>query len=111
MALHATLHCDANASVAFTFTVTNSSDGVIDLEFTSGNVADVAVYPGSKEIPAWRASDGMMFTQALQTITLDPGECLERTYEWSDASSGKYRAEGTLLATNVDVSATCQFRV
>jgi archaellum component FlaG (FlaF/FlaG flagellin family) len=86
-----------DGAVAFAFTVENVGTEPIELEFRSGKVADVAVYNDGVEI--WRWSEGRMFTQAIQTETLDPGELLSREVAWDDPRSGAYTAVASLEAT------------
>ena len=85
--------------VEFAFTVTNASTEPIDLEFRSGKVADVAVYDDGVEI--WRWSEDRMFTQALDTETLAPGESFRHEATWENPPPGEYTAEAVLDTTNI----------
>lgn len=83
-------------SVGLTLQVTNGGSAPLPLEFRSGQEFDFAVLRGSQEI--WRWSSDMMFTQALHTETLAPGET--RTYRaaWRPpaGAQGEYTALGQL---------------
>jgi len=108
MSLEATLDASVDGTVAFTFSVTNTGDAPVDLQFRSGQVADVAVFDDGEEV--WRWSDGRMFTQALQSKTLDPGESMRQQFSWEEPQPGTYTATGT-LATDRDVEATTTLTV
>jgi hypothetical protein len=85
--------------VEFTFTVENASTEPVDLAFQSGKVADVAVYEDGAEV--WRWSEGRLFTQALETMTLAPGESFAREMTWENPPPGEYTAEASLDASTV----------
>lgn len=100
MVLDATLDITVERTgVTFAFSVTNPDTEPVDLTFRTGMVADVAVYQGGVEV--WRWSDDRMFTQAIETQTLAPGETLVFEASWDDSSPGSYIAEASLAATNV----------
>lgn len=100
MILDATLDITVERTgVTFAFGITNPGTEPIDLTFRTGMVADVAVYQDGVEV--WRWSDGRMFTQAIETQTLAPGETLVFEANWDDSSPGSYTAEASLAATNV----------
>lgn len=105
-ALHATTSPDG---VEFAFTVENASTESVELEFRSGLVADFVVLADDEEV--WRYSDGMMFTQALQSETLAPGEAFTYPATWDDPTPGEYEAVATLQTRNTPVEATTAFRV
>ena len=89
-------------TVTFEFRVENAGESPVELTFSSGQTADVAVYEGTtitaEDEPVWRWSDGMMFTQALQTRTLPPGDTITEEFTWETESGGEYTARGTLTA-------------
>lgn len=85
--------------VEFVFTVENVGRSPIELEFSDGKKADVAVFESGTEV--WRWSDDRMFTQALETETLAPGQSFTHEVTWDDPPPGKYVAEASLEATNV----------
>ncbi|WP_435153799.1 BsuPI-related putative proteinase inhibitor [Haladaptatus sp. DFWS20] len=109
-----TLESDVTATpgdgnVEFELTVRNPGDDTVEVTFRSGLKADFAVLEDDNEI--WRASDGRMFTQALQSETFDPGE--ERTFSggWADPTPGYYTVVATLEIMDEDVEARTDFSV
>lgn len=113
----------ADAGVEFTYTVENVSDEPAELTLRSGKKADVAVYDASdpeglprrarspsggaetrsgtpddepEPDPVWRWSDGQMFTQALESRTIDAGEETTFTFTWEEPDSGEYVGVATL---------------
>lgn len=59
----------------FKFIFTNTSENNLELNFNSGQKFEFILSKDGKE--AWKYSNEMMFTQALETITLKPGETIE----------------------------------
>lgn len=110
MSLAASIEATVNDDVAFDVTVTNEGDDPVELTFQSGLDVDVAVYERSDDEPVWRWSDDRMFTQAVQTCTIEPDDRLERTYTWPDPPSGEYEAVAT-LANERDVEARTELTV
>lgn len=96
-------------TVEFVFTVENTGTDPVDLDFRSGQAADVTVVRDDDE--AWRWSDGRLFTQALRSETVAPGD--SRVYEmtWETPEPGTYEAVATLEAANVSVEAQAGFEV
>lgn len=99
----------------FTLTVTNEGPDPVELSFRSGQRFDFVVEEkpaesregsgeGEKKV-RWRYSDGRMFTQALESETLEPGESQSYEAVWSDPPAGEYEVRGTSTAENVDVDA------
>jgi len=105
MALQGTLDATVDGDVTFRFTVRNNGTSPVALNFRTGQRADVVVTDAETGDEVWQWSRGQMFTQALATEELAPGETLERTLTWSDPPTGSYDAEGSLAAQQ-DVSAT-----
>ena len=62
----------AGDSVRFTLQVTNPGPAPLALHFRSGQSYDFVVTDGAATV--WRWSEDMMFTQALRSETLAPGE-------------------------------------
>lgn len=98
-----------DAAVEFVFTVTNANTETADIEFRSGKVADIAVYENGSEV--WRWSDDKMFTQALETETLEPGESFAHEGVWQDPPPGRYTVEASLAARNVALREQTVFEV
>lgn len=103
-ALDATVEADA---VTFEFAVTNAGTEPAELTFATGLAADfVAVADGEER---WRASDGRLFTQALRSETLAPGETVTYRETWSDPEPGEYEVTATLEARHTSVEARTAF--
>ena len=84
--------------VTFAFTVENRSDETETLSFRDACTADFAVTDAEEE--CWRWSQGRMFTQALQSTELTPGESVTYEGAWKHPESGTYTAVATLEAEN-----------
>jgi hypothetical protein len=110
MSLQGTLDATVDGDVIFRFTVRNNGTSPVALSFRTGQRADVVVTDAETGDEVWQWSRGRMFTQALATEELAPGETLERTLTWSDPPAGRYEAEGSLAAQQ-DVSATTSLDV
>ncbi|WP_101296721.1 BsuPI-related putative proteinase inhibitor [Halegenticoccus soli] len=95
--------------VEFALAVENAGDEPVTLSFRDGQRADFAVYEDGVEV--WRWSEGRMFTMALGSETLDPGERVSYGGTWEEPSPGTYTALGTLAADGVDVEAKTDFSV
>lgn len=110
MTLEASIDVAVEEDVEFLVAVTNAGEEPVELTFDTGLDVDVAVSPSDGDDPVWRWSDDRMFTQAVQTETLEPGESFERTLDWSDPPEGEYEAVAT-LACDRTVEARMQFEV
>jgi hypothetical protein len=95
--------------VEFEYTVENVGNDPEDLQFRSGLKADFAVLDGDVEV--WRASDGRMFTQALQTETLPAGDSRTFPGAWEDPDPGTYTVVAELNTTGPDAEARTDFSV
>jgi len=107
---------DGDEGVDLALTVTNGGDDPVTLRFRTGQRADFAAYEGvdaepGDDDPVWRHGEGRMFTQALGTETLGPGE--SATYEgtWPDPPAGEFRVVGSLTAEGHDAAATARVAV
>ena len=96
-------------AVEFALTVTNADTEPVDVTYRSGLHADFAVREDDREV--WRWSDGRMFTQAIETETLAPGESVRYAARWENPSPGEYAAVASLEATDADVAARAEFVV
>lgn len=98
-------------SVRLVLQVTNAQDAPVELEFRSGQSFDFVVLQGEREL--WRWSADRMFTQALRSETLAPGET--RTYTASWAPPAGLRAElvarGFLTAAGHRAEQQSHFRI
>ena len=98
MTLEATLDVTVDEDAVFVFHVVNTGPEPVDLTFRSGQNADVSVYAEDNDELVWRWSSDKMFTQAIETETLEPEQTLERVYTWENPPSGDYTAVATLEA-------------
>lgn len=95
--------------VVFEYTVENAGDDAATLQFRSGLKADFAVLEDGEEV--WRASEGRMFTQAIETETLDAGTNETFSEAWGDPAPGDYTVVATLDSTGDDAEARADFSV
>jgi hypothetical protein len=95
--------------VEFEYTVENAGDGPEEIQFRSALNADFAVLEDGEEI--WRASDGQMFAQMIQTETLDAGDTETFTGDWDDPSPGDYAVVAELNTTGDSAEARTDFSV
>ena len=86
-----TLSVEATAdSVRFLLQVTNATQAPVVLEFRSGQSYDFTVRDGATTVWSWGAD--MMFTQALRSMSLAPGETRSFTESWRPPASLRGRA-------------------
>lgn len=111
MSLGTTIDTTVRGDVEVAFAVINEDTDPIELRFRSGQTADLAVYEDDTDgDPVWRWSDGRMFTMAVDTARLDPGERLVQEFVWTDPPAGEYVAVATLEA-DASATATTTFTV
>jgi len=99
-------------SVRFLLQVTNATQGPLTLHFRSGQSYDFVVTDGGRTVWSW-ASD-MMFTQALRSETLAPGETKSYTETWRPAASLRghtLSATARLTSSSHPVERTQAFRL
>lgn len=103
---------ETGAPITMTIRVANESMEPVSFEFTSGQRYDFSVYDAEGN-ELWRWSAGRMFTAALGTETLQPGEALlySATYEEGPSEPGLYRVEGVLTARDRRASASLVVRI
>jgi hypothetical protein len=98
-------------SAVFSLQVTNTAAAPLELSFSSGQSFDFVVLRGTQEV--WRWSGDQMFTQAMRSETLGPGETRTYTATWAPTprTSGEYTVRGRLTARNVRAEQATQFRL
>ena len=111
----------ADDAVVFALTVENVGEESVELTFRDGMAADVVVFADTAgdepddtdgdDAAVWRWSDDRMFTQALRTETLAPGESLTEELTWPDPPAGTYTAEATLGASESGIVERTAFDV
>ncbi|MFC7187011.1 BsuPI-related putative proteinase inhibitor [Halorubrum yunnanense] len=106
-----------DSGVMLALTVTNGGDDPVTLRFRTGQRADFAAFepaagdgaddPRRSTVgPVWRHAEGRLFTGALGTETLAPGESATYEATWPDPPAGEYLVVGTLTAEEGDAEAT-----
>ena len=99
-------------SVRFLLQVTNATQSPLTLQFTSGQSYDFAVSDGGTSVWTWSAD--MMFTQALRSVTLAPGETQSYAETWRPPASLRGRllsVTARLTSSSHPVARTQAFRL
>lgn len=98
-------------AVEMALQVTNASEAPVEVTFPSGQSYDFAVRQGEREL--WRWSADMMFTQAVRTTVLAPGETLDFSERWAPpaGTAGEMEAEGSLVSSSHPLRRTATFRL
>ena len=86
-----------NDSLRFALVVSNPATEPVTLTFRTGQRAEFTVHETDDGV-VWRYGEGRLFTQAIETETLDPGGTATYAATWTDPSTGRYRVIGELLA-------------
>ena len=92
--------------------VTNSSGKTLELRFPSGQTHDFVVLDSlGREV--WRWSKGRLFTQTLQTKTVDRDETITYSDRWESAEqpSGTFTAVGVLRSSTHPVETRVEFAI
>ena len=99
------------AAVEMALQVTNASEAPVEVTFPSGQSYDFSVRQRGTEL--WRWSAGQMFTQAVRTTVLAPGETLEFSERWSPpaGTAGELEAEASLASSSHPLHRTAVFRL
>lgn len=93
----------------FVLTIENVGETAEELSFSSGQRAAFIAHQNGDVV--WRWSDGRMFTMALATDRIDPGERRSYTGTWESPPKGEYVITGRLEATSHDVEATIELTI
>lgn len=115
---------ETDDGVALTLRIGNDGTDPVTLDFRTGQRAEFTAYPAGEsgdetgggptdgDSPGrdsvdsvWRYGVGRMFTQALASETLAPGESVGYEGTWRDPPAGPYRIVGEAAATDHDVRA------
>lgn len=110
--LVATLEVEEGGSgVRLLLHVTNSGTAPVQLEFRSGQRFDFAVTrPDGREV--WRWSADRMFTQALGSEELGPGESLRYDATWDPrGETGEFVATGEVSASGRTIRQSTRFEL
>lgn len=101
MALHCSVDADrTDAGIVVTLTVENTDEQAVDLTFHDGQTIDATASVDGEQ--RWRYGEGRMFTQAIRTVTLDPGEQRRESVTWPDPVPGTYEVTAWLCAEGVE---------
>jgi hypothetical protein len=90
----------AGDEVAFVLLVLNTTDEPIDITFPSGQSFDFVVTGAGDEI--WRWSAERLFTQAVRTERVEPGEALSYQASWQpeEGHRGEFTVVGRLTSSD-----------
>ena len=107
--LASSLNVSVASGVRLTLHFTNSTDTPLELRFPSGQTHDFVILDASGA-EVWRWSADRMFTQALQTRALAPGESLAYEERWSPGNAaGTFTAVGRLASSNHPIEQRIEF--
>lgn len=112
MSLRGSLEVDvARPEARFVYRVENVNVEAIPLTFRTGQLFDIRVMPADETTPCWVASEGQLFTMAIEHHTLEPGD--EWTFEasTSDLAQGSYEAVADLAAEEASATARTSFEI
>jgi uncharacterized protein YndB with AHSA1/START domain len=108
--LQSTLTAESpDGTAQFSYVVENAGESAVDLTFTSGQQFDIVVTDDGEAV--WRWSDGRMFTQAIEELTLEPGDELSFNGTWENPDPGTYEVTGSLAAQSESAEATTTLTV
>ncbi|WP_424015469.1 BsuPI-related putative proteinase inhibitor [Halorubrum xinjiangense] len=105
---------ESDDGVALSLRIENAGSEPVTLDFRTGQRAEFTAYPADEGTagtaadetdPVWRYGEGRMYTQALGSETIGPGEAVGYEGTWRDPASGTYRIVGEATATDHDVRA------
>lgn len=107
--LASSLDVSVKGGVTLALHVTNASDEGLELHFPSGQRYDFAVLDASgREL--WRWGADRMFTQALQTTSLEPSETITLSERWDPAGrTGRFTAVASLRSTSHPLEQRVEF--
>ena len=106
--------------IALSLRIENAGPEPVTLDFRTGQRAEFTAYPAEGDASGsdkeqtdlvWRYGASRMFTQALGSETLAPGEAVSYEGTWRDPPAGTYRIVGEATATDRDVRAEAVFTV
>ncbi len=101
----------ASPAVELTLHVMNAGDAPVVFTFPSAQRHEFRITGESGE-EVWRWSEDRMFTQALVTDTLEPGETWRLQGEWEPgARAGRFTAVGLLTARDTTLEQRVTFEL
>lgn len=101
-------------AIALALVVTNTGEEDIELEYASAQRFEIEI--AGPEGVVWQWSDGRVFTQATETVVLEPGDALEYEATWAQhdragelVEPGAYTATAVITAAAVDETTSVEF--
>lgn len=112
MSLRGSLEAEvADDGVHLTYQVENVNVEVVPLTFRSGQRYDMRVTEVGASAPLWRASEGRMYTMAIEHHTLETGDTWTFEETITDLPDGAYDAHAELQAEEVSAPADTSFTI
>ncbi|MGM0448104.1 MAG: BsuPI-related putative proteinase inhibitor [Methanobacteriota archaeon] len=100
---------ETDEGLALSLRIENAGSEPVTLDFRTGQRAEFTAYPADEGAegsaadrpdPVWRYGEGQMFTQALGSETVAPGEAVDYEGTWRNPPAGTYRVVGEATATD-----------
>jgi hypothetical protein len=110
--LQADLSAEPEAGGArFVLTVRNRANEPVEVTFPTGQAYDFEVRQAGQSV--WRWSDERMFTQAIRTERLSPGESwtFEERWQADPGMSGEFEVVGRLASSDRPLEQVARFRL
>jgi hypothetical protein len=104
--LVAELRSTIGVSVILYFTVTNSSDESVELQFEGGQQYDFAVVERRTQRQVWHWGAKRMFGGVPRSRVLSPGEKVTFLQPWPVTARGDYTASAWLTSSSHKAAAT-----
>jgi hypothetical protein len=95
----------AESALQVTLDVENEGDDAVSMQFSDGQRAEFVAEDADSGDEVWRWSSGRMFSQALGSVDLDPGQSASFEGGWQDPPAGEYLIRGWLVANDVSPDA------
>jgi hypothetical protein len=105
-ALVAELRATVGVSVILYFTVTNSSEESVEIEFEGSQQYDFAVVERRTQRQVWHWGSKRMFGGSPRTHALAPGEKVTFLQPWPAPARGDYTASAWLTSASHKAAAT-----
>lgn len=106
--LRASLGVEVGAQVVLTLRVTNVSAAPETVRFSSGQQVEFKVAePSGRIVWSWMADK--LFTAALTSRVVAPGETVAYTGEWTPSARGSFVARGELTSSSHAAEASAAF--
>jgi hypothetical protein len=110
-ALVAELRMTVGVTVILYFTVTNTSDEEVELEFEGGQQYDFAIVERRTQRQVWHWGGERMFGGVPRSHTLAPGERITFLEPWPASARGDYTASAWLTSSSHKAAATANVKI